>query len=241
MCGLAVSPVAAAWLVLVQLTGGHPLLRTALVTVLAVPSYAVFALLLTLVTPLAMRATGWKTPPDTAMRLAEVRWPLLDWVRAMALIHVTRLLAGGLLKGTPIWSLHLRLCGARVGRRVYVNSLSVSDYNLLTLDDDVVIGAGVHLSGHTVEGGWVKTGRVCLGRGVTVGLDSIVEIDVDIAAGCLVGAMSFVPKHTRLTEPGTYVGVPAHRHAPSHAITTGMPTGGPVRYDLPAHTLTPDS
>ena len=113
--------------------------------------------------------------------------------------------------------------------------------NLLTLDDDVVIGAGVHLSGHTVEGGWVKTGRVCLGRGVTVGLDSIVEIDVDIAAGCLVGAMSFVPKHTRLTEPGTYVGVPAHRHAPSHAITTGMPTGGPVRYDLPAHTLTPDS
>ena len=50
------------------------------------------------------------------------------------------------------------LAGARLGRRVYVNSLAVTDYSLLDFGDDVVIGDGVHLSGHTVEHGVLKTG-----------------------------------------------------------------------------------
>ena len=129
---------------------------------------------------------------------------------------MARFFAGGLLRGSPLWTSHLRWCGARLGRRVYVNSLSVSDYNMLDFGDDVVIGADAHVSGHTVEAGVVKTGRVTLGAGVTIGLNAIVEIDTHIASGCQVGAMTFVPKHARLLEPGTYVGVPASR-VPDHA------------------------
>lgn len=211
VCGLALMPVTWAWVALGSATAGRPLARAVLFALAAVPSYAVFGLAIMTLTPLAIRLTGWRTPVDAALRIADCEWPLLDWVRFMALIHVARLLAGALMKGTPLWTLHLRLCGARIGRRVFINSVFVSDYNLLTFDDDVVVGGGVHLSGHTVEAGIVKTGRVRLGRGVTVGLDSIVEIDVEIGEGCQVGAMSFVPKHARLTEPGTYVGVPVSR------------------------------
>ncbi len=214
VCGLAVAPVAAAWVGLASVTSDRPWLRAVVFAAAALPSYALFALALLAVTPLAIRLTGWRTPPNAALRVADVPWPILDWVRFMALIHVARLFAGSLVRGTPVWSLHLRLCGARIGRRVYVNSLAISDYNLLEFEDDVVIGAGVHLAGHTVEAGVVKTGTVHLGQGVTVGLDSIVEIDVDIGRGCQVGAMSFVPKHTRLREPGTYVGVPVSRLTP---------------------------
>jgi len=213
VCGVATLPSVAAARALSAATDGHPILQVTAFALALLPAYTAFALMLAVVTPLAIRVTGWRTPPDATMRIAEVGWPVLRWVRHMALIHVARVLAGNLLKGTPVWSAHLRLCGARVGRRVYVNSLAVSDYNLLTFDDDVVIGAGVHLAGHTVEDGFVKTGRVQLGQGVTVGLDSIVEIDVAIGSGCQVGAMSFVPKHTRLLEPGTYVGVPVTRLA----------------------------
>ena len=52
-----------------------------------------------------------------------------------------------------------------IGSGVYINSLSISDHNMLEFGDGVVIGESVHLSGHTVEGGVVKTGRVRLGRG----------------------------------------------------------------------------
>lgn len=213
VCAVAMAPVTWAWVQLATATAGRPVVRAVLFALAAVPSYVVFGSVLLVLTPLAIRLTGWRTPVNAVLRIADLEWPLLDWVRFMALIHVPRLLAGGLLKGTPLWTLHLRWCGARIGRRVYVNSLSVSDYNLLTFDDDVVLGGGVHLSGHTVEAGVVKTGRVRLGRGVTVGLDSIVEIDVEIGEGCQVGAMSFVPKHARLTEPGIYVGVPVSRLA----------------------------
>ena len=64
--------------------------------------------------------------------------------------------------------------------------------------DGVVIGESVHLSGHTVEGGVVKTGRVRLGRGVTVGLGSMVGIGVEAGERCQIGALSVVPKDTKL-------------------------------------------
>ncbi len=79
------------------------------------------------------------------------------------------------------------------------------DYNLLEFREGVVIGADVLLSGHTVENGVVKTAPVKLGRNVTIGLCTVVEIGDD----CQVGAMSFVPKHTKLEGGHVYAGVPA--------------------------------
>ncbi len=38
-------------------------------------------------------------------------------------------------------ALATRVTGARIGRRVYVNTLFISDHNLLEFGDDVVIGA----------------------------------------------------------------------------------------------------
>jgi carbonic anhydrase/acetyltransferase-like protein (isoleucine patch superfamily) len=129
----------------------------------------------------------------------------------MVAIRVVRLFAGTLLRGTPVWTAYLRLCGARIGRRVYINSLELSDYNLLEFDDDVVIGADAHVAGHTVEGGSVKTAPVRLGRNVTVGIGSIVDIGVDAGDDAKIGALAFVPKHTRLEAGGVYAGIPVRR------------------------------
>ncbi len=83
------------------------------------------------------------------------------------------------------------------------------DYNLIECGDDVVIGGAVHLSGHTVEAGIVKTARVRLGNNVTVGLGSVIEIGVEIGSNSQVGALSFVPKHTKLKGGVVYAGTPA--------------------------------
>jgi acetyltransferase-like isoleucine patch superfamily enzyme len=55
----------------------------------------------------------------------------------------------------------------------------------------------------------VRTARVRLGRNVTIGLGSVIEIGVEIGPDAQVGALSFVPKHTKLAGGVTYVGVPA--------------------------------
>jgi len=209
VCSLSILPIVIAWSQLQNILPPSSAVGLFIWSLAIVPSYVAFALCLIVVAPVAIRLAGWKTPPDAHMRIADMDWALLRWVRYGASIHLVRIVAGSLFRGTPIWTSHLRLSGARLGKRVYVNSLSVSDYNLLDFGDDVVIGGGVHLSGHTVEGGVVKTAGVRLGRNVTIGLGSVIEIGVEIGPDAQVGALSFVPKYAKLKGGLTYAGAPA--------------------------------
>ena len=208
---VAAGPVLAGWMLLAASSGGRPLLRLVLFSLALAPSYAVFAMLLMAASAGSTRALGWRSPPDAEMPLAEVGWPLLGWMRYMVAIHVVRVFAGLLFKSSPVWTAYLRLAGARIGRRVYVNSLAVSDYNLLEFGDGVVIGADVHIAGHTVERGVVKTASVRLGRNVLVGIGSVIDIGIHAGDGCHIAALSFVPKHMTLDAGATYAGIPVRR------------------------------
>lgn len=204
--GLAAFPSAVALTRLAGFASGTP--RAAVLAVAAGPAYVLFALCLMALSAASTWLTGARTPPDAEMRIADMSWPLMRWARYLAAAHVVRVFAGTLFRGTPVWSWYLRMNGATLGRRVFVNSLSVSDHNMLDFGHDVVIGAEVQLSGHTVERGVVKTGRVVLGDGVTIGLCSVVDIDVEVGARAQVGALSLVPKHTRLEAGVVYAGIP---------------------------------
>jgi acetyltransferase-like isoleucine patch superfamily enzyme len=144
-------------------------------------------------------------------KLRDLEWPLLDWSRYMISTHVVRVLVGTFFRASFLWSLYMRWNGAKMGRGVHINSLSISDHNMLDFGDGVVIGENVHLSGHTVEGGMVKTGPVKLGRYVTVGLGSMVGINVVAGEKCQIGAMSAVLKGTTLEANAVYVGVPVRK------------------------------
>lgn len=211
VCGFALLPVVLAWQQLLVNLPPDDLPGLLAVGVAILPSYAVFALLLMVFSATANRLLGWRTPADAAMPIRELSWPLLTWVCYVGAIRVVRVFGGTLYCGSPIWTAYLRLNGARVGRRVHVNSVYLSDHNLLELGDDVVIGGEAHVSAHTVEHGTVKTGLVRIGRGATIGLGTVVDIDVHIGDRCQVGALSLVPKHARLQAGGVYVGIPVRR------------------------------
>ncbi len=185
-----------------------PLVRPVVLAMSLVPAYLSFAVTLIVLSAASTRLLGWRTVPDGSWRLADLEWPLLDWSRYMISTHVVRVLVGTFFRSSPLWTWYMRLNGAQIGKAVYINSLSISDHNMLEFGDGVVIGENVHLSGHTVEGGLVKTGRVRLGRGVTVGLGSMVGIGVEAGERCQIGALSVVPKNTRLDAGALYVGVP---------------------------------
>lgn len=211
LLGVAVTPAALlhAW--------ATPYLPAAVwqrIVVLAVgtlPIYLLSALTLVVVTPVATRLLGWRTPTGEVMPIAEYGWPVLNWARRAMCTQAVRILVGEPLRGTPLWGLFVRLNGAHVGRNVWINSVAINDHDMLSFGDGSVIGHGVHLSGHTVEDGCVKTGTVHVGRGVTIGVGAVIGIDVEIGDGCRVGALSFVPKHARLESHATYVGIPVHR------------------------------
>jgi acetyltransferase-like isoleucine patch superfamily enzyme len=206
----AALPVVLLWMFALQWTATTAWLRITILALMIFPSYILFALMFMLLSAVAMRVTGWRTPPDAAMRIRDLEWNLLTWVRYLAATHLVRVLSGTILRATPIWTVYLRLNGARAARRVYVNSLAVIDHNLLEFGEGTVVGADVHLSGHTVEHGVVFTGRVRTGRDVTLGTGSVIGIDVDVGDGAQVGALSLVPKHSRLAAHTVYFGIPVH-------------------------------
>ena len=191
-----------------QWAAPDPLVQTVAVCLLIAPSYVLFGIGMIVLSPAVARLLGWRTKPHVEMVISEAGWDLCNWARYIILTHLVDALVGHILKTTPLWSVYLRLNGATLGRGVYVNSLGIVDHCLLEFGDHVIIGGGVRLSGHTVERGVVKTAPVRLGRGVTVGLDTIVGIGVEAGPGCQIGAMSLVPKFSKLEAGATYVGQP---------------------------------
>jgi acetyltransferase-like isoleucine patch superfamily enzyme len=209
--GLSVMPAFTFWSWTMEWVPNPWILRPAVVAMSLVPAYLVFALSLIALSALSTKICGWRTAPNGAWRLRDLEWPLLNWVRYMISTHVVRVLVGTFFRASFLWSLYMRWNGARMGRGVHINSLSISDHNMLDFGDGVVLGENVHLSGHTVEGGMVKTGTVKLGRFVTVGLGSMVGINVEAGEKCQIGAMSVVLKGTRLDADSVYVGVPVRK------------------------------
>jgi acetyltransferase-like isoleucine patch superfamily enzyme len=209
--GLAVLPAAVFWQWHFTWAIDAVWLRIVLLAMSFLPAYLLFAVMLMALSALAMRGLGWRTLPNADLRISDLSWELANWARYSVSSHIVRMFAGSVFRNTPVWIWYMRLNGARIGRRCWVNSLDVVEHCLLEFGDGVVVGAGVHLSGHTVERGVVRTARVRLGTNTTVGVSTHVEIDVETGPGCQIGSLSMVPKGSRLDGGSVYVGCPVHK------------------------------
>jgi acetyltransferase-like isoleucine patch superfamily enzyme len=208
---LAIIPGALFWEFFSLQTYPFLLMRIVVLGMAFIPAYVIFAICLMVLSAWSVRLFGWRTPPDAQLPLRDLSWPLMNWARYMVSVHIVRLFAGSIFRATPLWTFYMRLNGATLGRGVYVNSLDVNDHNLLEFGDRVIIGGDVHLSGHTVERGVLRTARVRLGDHVTVGIGTIVNIGVEAGPWCQIGALSLVPKFSRLDGYATYVGAPVRK------------------------------
>lgn len=100
-------------------------------------------------------------------------------------------------KGTVVMAGAIINCCTRIGKGCIINTGA-------TIDHDNVIEDYVHISPGANIAGTVK-----VGKGSWLGIGSKVSNNVNITSGCVIGAGTVVIKD--ITEPGTYVGVPAKR------------------------------
>jgi non-ribosomal peptide synthetase-like protein len=96
-----------------------------------------------------------------------------------------------LLRGSPLTTFYLRAMGAKVGRNVTImtNRLPVAT-DLLTIGEGTVIRKDVILNGYRAHGGVIQLGAVTLGRDVTVGEGSVLDIDTGMGDGSQLGHRS---------------------------------------------------
>jgi non-ribosomal peptide synthetase-like protein len=115
----------------------------------------------------------------------------------------------GACTGTPFMAPLLRLLGARVGRRVYMETTYLTEFDLVRVGDDATIGGTTSLQTHLFEDRVMKMSTVTIGDGCTVGPRAVVLYDSELGNGAELDALSLAMKSERLPAETHWRGIPA--------------------------------
>ena len=177
--------------------------------------YLVFGLALLVVLPVARWVTlSTGTPVGRFRYFSLGAW---RWASYNALTLVLRFSFVNWIRLTPLLPLFHRLMGARIGRRVHINTAVVADQNLLAIGDDTIIGGDVTLVCHSAERGHLVAAPVRIGRGVTVGLMAVILPGCTIGDGAVIAAGAVLSKGAQVGPGEIWAGVPARRVGRRHA------------------------
>jgi non-ribosomal peptide synthetase-like protein len=114
-----------------------------------------------------------------------------------------------MLLGTPFAPWFFRALGAKIGRRVHLGTTQMTEYDLVEIADDACLDEDCTLQTHLFEDRVMKTSRVRVGEGCSVGRDAIVLYDGEIGAGATLGPMSLAMKGETLPAGTRWRGIPA--------------------------------
>jgi hypothetical protein len=116
------------------------------------------------------------------------------WAFVNAMMLIVNLTFMDFLRLTPLLPLYFKLMGAKIGKRVQINSKGIADVSLIEIGDDSVIGGDATVIGHLVEHGKLKLKRAAIGKRVTIGLGSVIMPGAFIGDGSLIAARSVLSK-----------------------------------------------
>ena len=115
------------------------------------------------------------------------------------------------LTGTPWIAPFLRLLGARIGQRVWLDTTFLTEFDLVTIGDDASVGETTSLQTHLFEDRVMKMSTVKIGARCSIGSHSVVLYDAEIGAGTSLDSLSLVMKGEKLPEESYWRGIPARK------------------------------
>ena len=115
----------------------------------------------------------------------------------------------GMLVGTPFLPPLLRWFGARIGRRTWIGTTYLTEFDLVEVGDDATIGTEVSLQTHLFEDRVMKMSVVTVGARATIGTRAIVLYDAIVGDEVSLGSLSLLMKGEHLTVGTSWHGIPA--------------------------------
>ncbi len=113
------------------------------------------------------------------------------------------------LTGTPWMAPVLRLFGARIGRRVWLSTTYLTEFDLVEIGDDAAVAEVTSVQTHLFEDRVMKMSDVRVGASSSVGTRSVVLYDAEVGDGACLDALSLVMKGERLPDRSRWRGIPA--------------------------------
>jgi non-ribosomal peptide synthetase-like protein len=133
----------------------------------------------------------------------------MRWWIVHRLVRITEKIALGYLSGTPFLFYYLQLMGATIDSNACINTCSVTDFDLIFIGKDSVVGESVLITGHSIERGFLVLQEVNIGSGCHVGAHSVVMPGASLDNGVSLEAMSMVPLGAALPPNTAWEGSPA--------------------------------
>jgi len=111
-------------------------------------------------------------------------------------------------QATPLMSMYLRLMGAKVGRDVWCDTMTITEFDMVQLGDGCVVNRHAIVQTHLYHDRLLRIGPASLGPGSTLGPSSAMLPDTSIGAGCSVGGRSVVMRGEQLPAGTRWHGAP---------------------------------
>jgi non-ribosomal peptide synthetase-like protein len=113
------------------------------------------------------------------------------------------------LLGTPYVCAYFRLLGAKVGRRVYMDTAEMTEFDLIEIGDDTALNETCTIQTHLFEDRVMKMSYVRIGKRCSVGAGSTVLYDTYLADGSSLEDLSLLMKGEVLPAKTAWTGIPA--------------------------------
>jgi non-ribosomal peptide synthetase-like protein len=114
----------------------------------------------------------------------------------------------GSAMGTPIMSAYLRLMGAKVGRGVYCETLTITEFDLVCLRDGAVVNRSAVVETHLFHDRVMQIGSITVGAGASLGPSSALLPDSSLGEQCSVGGRAVVMRGESLPAGTRWHGAP---------------------------------
>ena len=147
------------------------------------------------------------------------------YIRCWLVSGLQRLFGPGPFVGTPLLPVYYRLMGAKVGRHCALDSALVMAWDLVSIGDDVSIGADTQLPCARVENGQLILGRVDIGHRCFVGSHSALGLNVQMDDESRLDDQSLLPDGARLS--------PGEQRRGSPAVPLPVPVANEPFYRAP--------
>ena len=104
----------------------------------------------------------------------------------------------------------LSLYGLKAGNNVYLSAGTMIDSHLVSIGDNSFIGLRAIIAAHITENRYLTIAPVKIGKGVTIGGNTIIAPGAEIGDGAIIGVNSLVKKRQKIPANTVYGGTPAH-------------------------------
>lgn len=113
------------------------------------------------------------------------------------------------LRGTAYLPFMLRFFGCRIGTGVYMDTTDITEFDCVTIGDQVAMNDFSCLQTHLYEDRVMKVGRIEVGDGVTIGSFATVLYDTKVGDFAQLNPLTLVMKGEQIPPHTRWGGAPA--------------------------------